>query len=102
MTRIDQLQRLIALDPSDPLAHYSLGLEYLNQQRPADAIAAFDAAVAADANYSAAFYHKARALLMAGRAADALETLKSGQAVARAAGDWHAAGEMQSLAESIA
>ncbi|QOJ13317.1 MAG: tetratricopeptide repeat protein [Planctomycetia bacterium] len=102
MSRLEQLRKLAMLEPSDPLTHYGLGIEYLNLQRYDEAVAAFDAALAADPRYSTAFYHKARAQAGASRPDEARRTLEAGMVVAREAGDWHAEGEMRGLLESLA
>lgn len=102
MSRVEQLRKLIAMDPNDPMSHYGLGLEFINQQRWDEAIVAFDDALRVDANYSSAYYHKARAQIAAGRVDRARETLSAGMAVAQAKGDWHTRGEMNELLESLA
>lgn len=100
MSRLEQLKKLVELDPADPMSHYGLGLEYINLEDWDAAATAFDAAIAADAKYSSAYYHKGRALISAGRLDDARATLTRGMEIARAAGDWHTADEMQSLLDS--
>lgn len=101
MSRLEQLAKLAALTPDDPLAHYGLGLEYVNLERWDEAQRAFDGAIAADARYSAAYYHKARAQIAAGRPEDARATLAAGMRVAGDAGDWHTLSEMRELLGSI-
>lgn len=101
MTRLEKLRKLVQIDPSDPLAHYGVGLECLNQSLLDEAIDAFDGAIRASEKYSAAYYHKARAQIAAGRGDDARATLERGMAVAKSAGDWHTQGEMQALLETI-
>jgi tetratricopeptide (TPR) repeat protein len=101
MTRLEQLQKLVAVAPQDPMSHYGLGLEFINLQRWADAAAAFSQAIAVDGKYSAAFYHKARAEIGGGQHDAARATLEAGMGTARAAGDWHTEGEMRELLESI-
>jgi tetratricopeptide (TPR) repeat protein len=101
MSRLEKLQKLVAIAPQDPLTHYGLGLEFINLERWADAAAAFDSALAADAKYSAAYYHKARALINAGRHDDARIALDAGMACAKSVGDWHTQGEMQALLETL-
>lgn len=102
MSRLEQLQKLIRIAPNDPMGHYGLGIEFIKLERWDDAVQAFDGAIAVDGKYSAAFYHKARAQISAGRDAEARETLKAGVAVATAAGDWHTQGEMNALLDTIA
>jgi tetratricopeptide (TPR) repeat protein len=101
MSRLAQLQKLAQLAPNDPLTHYGLGLECMNLQDWPAAIAAFAAAIRVDAGYSAAYYHKARAELAAGLAAEARASLEAGLAVAKTKGDWKTQNEMRELLESI-
>lgn len=101
MTRVEQLKKLVALAPNDPMSHYGLGLEYLKLQDWPAAIAAFADAVRVDAKYSAAYYHKARAELGGGQPDAAKATLAAGMATAQAVGDWHTKGEMEELLRTI-
>ena len=101
MSRLDKLTKLTQLAPQDPMTHYGLGLEYINLERWDEAVAAFDRALGVDAKYSAAYYHKARALISAGRGGAARATLEAGIAVARSAGDWHTQNEMTALLDTI-
>lgn len=101
MTRLEQLQKLIAIAPNDPMSHYGLGLEFINLKRWDDAVSAFRKATEVDAKYSAAYYHKARAEIGAGKFDDARATLNTGIAVAKLAGDWHTQNEMTELLDSI-
>jgi Tfp pilus assembly protein PilF len=101
MSRLEQLRKLLAIAPNDPMSHYGLGLEYINLEQWDDAAAAFSRAIAVDPKYSAAYYHQARALIHSGKPDAARETLNAGIVVAKAAGDWHTQGEMQQLLDSI-
>lgn len=101
MSRLEQLKKLAAVAPNDPLSHYGLALEYMNLSQFADAVKSFDAALLADSKYSAAYYHKARAQLADGQPDEARQTLVHGMEVAQTHGDWKTAGEMKDLMESI-
>jgi tetratricopeptide (TPR) repeat protein len=101
MSRLEQLQKLAAADPSDPLTHYGVGLELFKLERFDEAIAAFDRALAIDAGYTAAFFQKARAQMKCGRGADARATLEAGIKLATAAGDQHTADEMRKTLEAM-
>ena len=101
MSRLEQLQELVATSPDDPLTHYSLALEYNNLERWDDAIAAFEAALKVDAHYSAAYYHKARAEIKASRREAARSTLTVGIEIAGAAGDAKTVREMKDLLDTI-
>ncbi|MBN2445379.1 MAG: hypothetical protein JXO22_01540 [Phycisphaerae bacterium] len=100
--RLAQLQKLAALEPNDPMAHYAVGLELANLERWDEAVLAFDAALRADAGYSAAYYHKGKSQIKAGHAADARETLNAGIEIARAAGDMKTVKEMTELRDLLA
>ncbi len=101
MSRLERLQQLAQACPDDALAQYGLALEYINQQQWDDAVAAFDRAIAVDAKYSAAYYHKARAQIGAGRPEEARATLSAGIEVSGAAGDWKTQNEMRELLQTI-
>lgn len=102
MTRLEQLQKLAAIQPNDPMSHYGIGLELINLGQWPAAAAAFAQAIAVDAKYSAAYYHKARAEIASEATGVARDTLMAGMAVARSSGDWHTEGEMKALLETIA
>jgi tetratricopeptide (TPR) repeat protein len=101
MSRLERLKKLAEISGDDPLTFYGLGLEYINLQQWEEAVGAFSRAIGIDSKYSAAYYHKARAEIGAGRTADARATLEAGMQVARSTGDWHTEGEMRSLAETL-
>jgi tetratricopeptide (TPR) repeat protein len=101
MTRLEQLLRLTQTSPNDPLTHYAVALEYLEQRRYPEAVAAFEQALKIDPDYAPAYYHKARAEIRGDRKADARVTLAAGFAVARRFGDRKTAREMGELLESI-
>jgi cytochrome c-type biogenesis protein CcmH/NrfG len=98
---LEQLQRLVAASPDDPLTHYVLGLEYANLERWEDAVAAHAEALRVEPKYSAAYYHKARAEIKAGRGAVARETLLLGIEVAGSVGDEKTVKEMKLLLDTI-
>ncbi len=101
MSRIDQLLKLVKLEPGDPLSHYGVGLERINLEQWDQAAEAFGEAIACDPNYSAAYYHKGRAEGQAGRADDARLTLARGLEVAAASGDRKTEAEMRDLLDSL-
>jgi tetratricopeptide (TPR) repeat protein len=98
---LEQLLRLVEVDPQDPLGHYAVALEYFNLERWADAIAAFEKTLTIDSHYTAAYYHKARAEIRANRRDDARATLGAGMECARAAGDAKTEREMRELLETV-
>jgi tetratricopeptide (TPR) repeat protein len=69
---INCFRQVIRLNPTHALAHYSLGLCYKSQQKPAQALAAFRMAAQCQPELGNAHYELARALLDQGRDAAAL------------------------------
>lgn len=101
MSRIDQLRKLAQLEPDDPLAHYGLALECINLEDWGQAIRSFGETLRLDPNYTAAYYHKARAEIGARLTEDARNTLERGIQAANAAGDEKTAREMCELRDTV-
>jgi len=101
MTRLEQLLKLAADSPDDPLARYAVALEYSNQERFDEARAAFEQVLIIDPQYAAAYYHKARVEIRAGDKAAARKTLIAGMQCARDQGDAKTVREMNDLLETI-
>lgn len=93
--RIELLQKMLAQDPGDAFCCYGMAQEYLKTGDVDQAVAWFDKTIASDPDHCYAYFHKARALEMGGRIADAQATLRAGLARAQAQGDSHAIGELQ-------
>jgi hypothetical protein len=101
MSRLEKLRLLADQQPNDPFVHYGVGLEYAAHEMWNEAIAAFDCALAVDAQYHTAHLQKAGAEIKLGRRAAARATLEAGVAAARAQRDTHAAMEMTKLLETL-
>ena len=101
MSRLEQLRKLAAASPNDPLTHYAIGLELMNSEQWSEATAAFAQALAVDADYTAAYYHKARAEIRAACHDDAKETLQAGIECAQRRGDRKTEREMRELFETL-
>lgn len=83
------------------LLRYSLGNEYLKANEPARAAEHLARAVAQDPQYTAAWKLYGKALLAAGRSAEALAAWREGIAVAHARGDKQAEREMTVFARRL-
>ena len=92
--RIELLQKMLEQDPGDSFCCSGMAQEYLKLGDVDNAVAWFDRTIAADPDHCYAYFHKARALEMAGRLSDAQATLRLGLDRARAQGDTHAIGEL--------
>ena len=70
--RIESLEKMLGGPRDGALLRFSLGNEYLKAESPAQAAAAFQAAVDRDPNYSAAWKALGKALLASGDDSGAL------------------------------
>ncbi|MGE3182152.1 MAG: tetratricopeptide repeat protein [Phycisphaerae bacterium] len=92
---------LAEMSPEDPLSHYGVGLELIQLARWDDAARAFGAALTADSNYVAAYYHKGRAEIEGGHPDAARATLQMGEKRAIEIGDDKTAAEIRELIGTI-
>jgi predicted Zn-dependent protease len=98
--RMAQIEALLAENPDDVMLRYMLGMEYVSAGNDAQAIRVFQELLAKNP-YIPAYHMAAQALNRLGRDDEACEILRQGIAAAKAAGDWHAAGEMDGLLATI-
>lgn len=95
MTILDNLLKLHAQGRDDVLLRYGLGNEYFKAEEYVLAQQHLRAALAHDAEYSAAWKLLGKAVLAAGDAEQAIEVYTQGIAVAEKRGDIQAAKEMR-------
>jgi tetratricopeptide (TPR) repeat protein len=101
MSRIAQLEKMLAAEPGDAFVLYGLAQEYAKAGEMARAVEVYDRCLAADPGYCYAYYHKARAQEALGRVDDAAATLRAGVEAARRAGDAHAEGEIRAYLDEL-
>lgn len=65
------LSESVRLDPTNPVAHYRLGLLHSDSGRPAAALAAYDTCLRLDSNYAKAHNNRGSVLQVLGRTDDA-------------------------------
>jgi len=92
---------MLAAGKDSALLRFSLGNEYLKAGDAARAAEHLERAVALDPKYTAAWKLYGKALVDAGRTADALVAYRTGIDVARAKGDKQAEREMQVFARRL-
>lgn len=104
MPSIAQLEKLLALDASDPFVLYALAQEHAKVgtvDGHTRATEYYDRCIAADGAYCYAYFHKAKSLESLGRTNDATQTLRAGLAAATRAGDAKAQSEIQAYLMAI-
>jgi tetratricopeptide (TPR) repeat protein len=96
-TRLETLEEFARNRPADAFAHYGLAMEYLKLERFDESIATFRALIAFAPLYTPAYYHASRALLAAGRRAEAEQMIRSGMRACDEKGDAHTKEELAAL-----
>ena len=98
---LDNLTKMLAAGRDNALLRYSLGNEYLKAGDHAAAVEHLRAAIAHDAEYSAAWKLLGKAFEAAGSPAEALKAYRKGIEVAEKKGDKQAAKEMAVFARRL-
>ncbi len=96
-TRRQQIEELLAEDPTDPFLRYGLGMEHVSAGDDEAAARCFEELAGVAPDYVPAYQQWAQALVRLGRPGPARDVLTRGIAVAGRQGDGHAAEEMQGL-----
>lgn len=95
MDRLAMLQQLVAQRPNDPFPRYGLAMELKKQGHTDAAVAAFAELVDDHGDYVPTYLMYGGLLRELGRNDDAAGVFDRGIEVARAAGDSHAASELE-------
>lgn len=101
MSRLAQLQQMLADEPNDAFLHYALGMEHVKLGDAEQALTQFASTNAAFPDHVAAWHQRGRLLADRGDADAARAVLQQGIIVAQRTGDDHAAGEMQGLLDML-
>ena len=99
--RLAMLEQMVAKGAADSFALYALALEYAGLDRIDEAVSTFTSLRAKDPGYVPMYLMCGSTLTKAGRPADAREWLVEGVTVARAKGDSHALGEIESALAAL-
>jgi predicted Zn-dependent protease len=100
-SRREQIEEMLAGDPSDPFLWYGLAMEHHSGGNAEAALRAFDELRQRFPDYVAGYMQAGQLLAKLGRDDEARETWREGVAVARRVGDLHAAGEMEGFLTSL-
>jgi len=99
--RLDILKGMVERNPADNFARYGLAMEYAKLGEFEQAVAHFDALLAVNPNYLAAYFHTAQTLEKLGRAEAAREMYARGIEVAERLGDQHTRSELQAALDLL-
>lgn len=101
MDKVASLKEILEQDPKNAFARYGLAMEYAGRGETETALAEFDRLLADHPEYAAGYFMAAQTLAKARRVAEAKTRLTEGIACARAAGNQHAAREMQAMLDDL-
>src|SRR3954466_10730922 len=99
--RLAFFEKVTAEGSDDPLAWYGLAMEYRKLERWDEALQTFTTLRTRKADYVAMYLMCGQMLSEANRKDEAREWLESGIAAARAKGDSHALGELESALSTL-
>ncbi|MDP7069921.1 MAG: tetratricopeptide repeat protein [Phycisphaerales bacterium] len=99
--RLEQLQRMLAGDPTDAFCHYAIGMEYAGRGEHEAAAAHLDQSLATDPDQPYAHFHRARSLMSMGLIEEAAAAIDSGIETAESLGERKAADELADLRELL-
>jgi tetratricopeptide (TPR) repeat protein len=94
MARLDSLKALVEQQPGDARIRFMLSMEYISCGDHAGALREFDALIAMNADYVAAYFQAGRTSETLGNADAARAYYQRGLEAAERTGDRHAAGEI--------
>lgn len=97
MSRLDKIQQMLKADPNDVFLNFSLAMEYVKENRHAEAVAQFERVTQLDPNHVAAYMQRASVLVILKRTDDARQALEQGIAAAKRVGVTHAAEKMNEM-----
>jgi len=100
-SRLELLKTLVAQNPSDVFSRYGLAMEYRNGGDLEAATREFQALIAANPDYPAAYYHGGQTLERLGRIEEARATYRAGVSAAARKGDEHTRSEIQAALELL-
>jgi len=100
-TRLETLKGLVAQQPADSFLRYGLAMEYRNAGELEAAVGEFRALIAANPDYSAAYYHGGQTLERLGKLDEARALYREGIEATTRKGDWHTRDEIQAALELL-
>ena len=102
MDRVAMLTEILAQNPNDPFARYSLAMEHSNSGHTEQAIEEFGKLLTASPDYTAGYFMAAQTYAKAGRNDEAKKMLTDGIVSAKRTGNGHAQAEMEAMLAELA
>ena len=99
--RLETLKSMVAQNPDDSFSRYGLAMEYAKSGELELAIQEYQNVLAANPNYSAAYYHGGQTLEKLGRREDARALYRKGVEATTRIGDLHARSEIQAALDLL-
>jgi tetratricopeptide (TPR) repeat protein len=99
--RLEVLKNMVAQNPNDSFSRYGLAMEYVNAGDLEGAIEEYRTLLAANPNYSAAYYHGGQTLEKLGRREDARALYRQGIEATTRIGDLHTRSEIQTALDLL-
>ena len=99
--RREVLKNMVAQNPNASFSRYGLAMEYANSGELELAMEAYQALLAVNPNYSAAYYHGGQTLEKLGRREDAKALYRQGIEATTRIGDLHTRSEIQAALELL-
>ncbi len=96
--RLETLRQLLAENPANTFARYGLAMEHVRTGDLDGAVEEFEAVLATDPNYSAAYYHGGQTLEKQGKLDQARDLYRRGISATR---DPHALSELQAALDIL-
>lgn len=93
--RVDILKEMVAQNPANTFARYGLAMEYANSGDLNSAVDEFNALLAQDDSYAAAYYHGGQTLEKLGKVEEARAMYEKGIEATTRKGDLHTRAEIE-------
>lgn len=94
MSRIAQLEKMLAEDPNDSFVQFAMAMEYKSNEDFENAIEQFEKLKLSDADYVGLYYHLAKSYEEQGDEKKALTIYSTGITIATKLNDLHAKSEL--------
>jgi tetratricopeptide (TPR) repeat protein len=101
MNRLEVLKNMVQQNPNDSFSRYGLAMEYANSGSLEKAVDEYDALLAFNPDYAAAYYHGGQTLEKLGRIDDARRMYQRGLEATRRTGDAHTNSEIQAALDIL-